>query len=111
MNIREQRHGAVTVLAPVGPLVQEDGKTLVGRASRALEKSLGRIVIDASGVPFVDSAGLEALVEVAEQLSKRGQMLRLCGANETLREVIDLTDLGSRFEYYEDAGDAARSFL
>jgi anti-anti-sigma factor len=111
MEIREQRHGAVTVLKPIGPLVAADAPGFSDRVAKAVTRSLGRFVLDASALPFVDSAGLEALLRAAEELNENGQMLRLCAANETLREVLELTELASRFEYYQDVTDATRSFL
>jgi anti-anti-sigma factor len=111
MEIKEQRHGAVTVLKPVGPLVQADAGDFAERVGRAMVKSLGRFVLDASAVPFVDSAGLEALLEASKELNSNGQLLRLCGVNETVREVLELTDLAARFEYFDDVADATRSFL
>jgi len=111
MEIREQRHGAVTVLKPIGPLLQADAADFVRQVSRALSKSLGRFVLDASAMPFVDSAGLESLVVAADELAQNGQLLRLCTVSETLREVLELTELAGRFEYFPDVTDATRSFL
>ena len=111
MEILEQRQGAVTVLKPQGPLVGTDAEQFKERLAGVLASSLGRFVVDASEIAFVDSRGLEVLKETTEELSGSGQALRLCGANETVREVLDLTDLDSLFEHYEDAGAAARSFL
>jgi hypothetical protein len=35
----------------------------------------------------------------------------MCGANDTLREVLQLTGLTASFEYYDDVNSAVRSFL
>jgi len=64
-----------------------------------------------SAVPFVDSIGLEALVGLSEEMGRSGQTLRLCAANKTVREVLELTDLTSHFDHFEDANTAVRSFL
>ena len=56
-------------------------------------------------------AGLEALIEVNEAVSQTGCLLKLCGANETLREVLELTQLSSQFDQYADLNSAVRSFL
>jgi anti-sigma B factor antagonist len=111
MEILEQRHGAVTVLKPQGPLVAEDAEQFRGQLAAVLASSLGRFIVDASEIPYVDSRGLEVLKEATEQLSDSGQALRICGANETVREVLDLTDLSRYFEHYQDATAAVRSFL
>ena len=111
MVIEEVRQGAVTVLKPVGPLSQDDAAQFKQDALEMLGRSLGRFVVDASAIPFVDSKGLEAMVDVAEAMSQSGQALKLCAISETLREVLDLTNLMTRFESYEDANAAVRSFL
>jgi anti-sigma B factor antagonist len=111
MDIEEQRQGAVTVLRPLGPLAVDDATRFKRRAEDALNKSLGRFVIDTSSIPYVDSEGLEALVDLSELLSQSGHALKLCGTNETLREVFDLADVSSLFEHYEDVNTAVRSFL
>jgi len=111
MKIQEQRTGAVMVLKPSGPLAQEDAGEFKAVAMRVLESSLGRFVVDMSDVPYADSVGLEALLDVTESLSASGQMLRLCSENKTLREVFTLTGLSPAFEHFDDVNTAVRSFL
>lgn len=111
MEIQEQQQGAVAVLTPKGPLVEADTPAFKERLEAALRRSLGRFVLDASLMPFVDSKGLEALLDVTEQMGQSGQSLKVCRANETLREVLELTGLAPQFEYFDDANDAVRSFL
>ena len=111
MEILEQRQGAVTVLKPLGPLSQEDAELFKKRLHDVLNKSLGRFVVDVSAVPYVDSLGLEAFVDVTEVLAQSGQALKVCAANDTLREVFDLTEIMSMLETFEDVNSAVRSFL
>ncbi len=111
MEITEERHGAVTVVKPNGPLVGEDAEKLRARLEEAIRRSLGRLVLDSTAIAFVDSAGLEALYDVSDLLAASGQSLRLVGVNETVREVFDLTDTASRFECFGDVQSAVRSFL
>ena len=102
MRVAEQRHGKVTVLKPHGPVIGADADELGGQIAQAIQEGGGRIVLDASNVPFVDSRGLEMLVDATEQLIRTGQALRIAGANRTLREVLELTDLASLFEQFDD---------
>ncbi|MBI1367846.1 MAG: anti-sigma factor antagonist [Planctomycetes bacterium] len=111
MKIHEQRHGAVTVLRPEGPLVEQDVVPFRQQLNNVRRESLGRVVVDLSMTPFVDSKGLETLLEVTKELNDSGQALRLCGLNDTVREVLDITDLAPLFEHYEDVNSAVRSFL
>lgn len=111
MRIEETRHGAVTVLRPIGPLIRTDAEQVRDKARAGAERSLGRLVLDFEAVPYTDSAGLEALADLAEEMASAGRELKLTGVNETLREIFELTELAVLFEHYEDVSAAARSFL
>lgn len=111
MRIHEERTGAVTVIRPEGALVGSDADELKARLAEAFSEAMGRCVLDASAISYVDSKGLEALVEANEKMASVGKALKLCGANETVRQVLELTRLLSHFEHFEDAGSAVRSFL
>lgn len=111
MEIQEQTKGAVKVLKPRGPLVGKDAEQLKKAASEASTASLGRIVIDASGIAYVDSRGLEVISDLSDELSQSGLSLKLSGTNETVREALELTELSSQVEHYSDVTSAVRSFL
>ncbi len=111
MEIKEQKHGAVMALKPRGPVSGSDAEQLKSRLLEVRTTCLGRLVLDVSAVPFLDSQGLEALLDVTEELGKSGSVLKLCGANEVVREVLELTDLAAQFEHFEDVTSAVRSFL
>jgi anti-anti-sigma factor len=111
MEIQTQRQGAVTIIRPDGPLLEVDAAHVKAVLLEKSAESLGRVVLDMEAIHFVDSRGLEVLLEVTEEMSESGQALKLCGANKTVREVLELTELAPLFEHFEDATSAARSFL
>jgi len=111
MKIQESKQGAVMVLKPAGPLQQADAAEFKTAAMRVLSSNLGRFLVDMSAMPFVDSLGLEALLDVTEELQKSGQMLKLCTTNKTVREVLTLTGIDPMFEHFDDVNTAVRSFL
>src|SRR5690349_9913379 len=98
MKLTEQLQGAVTVIKPEGPLLDTDADQFKTRALSVLQTSLGRIVVDMSSIPFVDSKGLEALVDLTDEMSHHGQTLKLCATSKTVREVLELTELVSLFD-------------
>jgi anti-anti-sigma factor len=111
MEIQETREGAVTVVKPQGPLVAQDADQFRAHLQGVIERSLGRLIVDASSIAFVDSRGLEALVNASDELSSSGLSLKLCGTSDTLREVLELTGLAERFEHFTDVQAGVRSFL
>jgi anti-anti-sigma factor len=109
VNVQEQQHGGVKVLCPQGPLVGPDAEYLESHFARVLNEPHTAVVLDASAVPFVDSRGLEVLVDVTERLIRAGQALKICGLNDVLREVLDLTEVASLFEQFDDVDAAVGS--
>ncbi len=111
MQINEHQQGAVTVLVPGGPVSLTDADQLRSIAMQVIDRSLGRIVLDVTAVPFLDSRGLEVFLEVTERLNESGAALKLCGVRETVREILELTDLAGFFEFFDDVNSAVRSFI
>lgn len=111
MTIHQQKHGAVTLLKPEGPLVDAAAKEFDAAARAVLTSSLGRFVVDMSVVPFVDSVGLETLLDLTDLLGNSGRVLKLCGTNKTVRQVFEITEIDTLFDHFEDVNSAVRSFL
>jgi anti-anti-sigma factor len=112
MELTEQNVGAVVVLKPTGPLTGTASAQLLRERTQTLtQRSLGRLVLDVSGVPFLDSQGIESLLDSAEAMASLGMTLRLCGASATVREVLRVTGCDDQFEFHEDTQAGARSFL
>lgn len=111
MELARHQHGAVTVLRPIGAISGEDAEGFRVQVQRVARLAMGRIALDLSETSFIDSRGLEAIVDLGDELGSIGQALRLCNVPDTLREVLALTGVADRVEQYEDAGSAARSFL
>jgi anti-anti-sigma factor len=111
MEIQTSQRGAVLVVRPAGPLTGADAETFKTTIQGFLRGNLGRVVIDASALPYVDSKGLESLADLADELALSGKGLKLCAANQTLRQVIELTGLAPQFEHFDDTNSAVRSFL
>ena len=96
-EVARSRVGVATYLIPSGAL-NDDGR--IAALREALQACLDarelQVVVDLSDVPLASSAGLEALLDGQEQLSRMGGALRLANANASLREVLRLTGLAGR---------------
>ena len=111
MKLNQQRHGAVTLLKPEGPLIDTEVAEFDRTARALLKSTLGRFVVDMSAVAFVDSQGLESLVGLTDLLEDSGKVLKLCSVNKTVRQVFELTEIDALFDHFDDVNSAVRSFL
>lgn len=111
MKIDQQQVGSVAVLTVKGALIEEDAGRFSTELKRSAQAASPRLVLDMHEVPYVDSAALEGLLDVADVLDERSARLRLAALPGAVREVLQLTGLSGRFEYFEKVEDAVRSFL
>jgi anti-anti-sigma factor len=111
MELQQFTQGALTVIKPAGALVEADCDQFRTMAMDLARKTRGRLVVDASAIAYLDSRGIESLVDVTEHMLDGGRALKLCGANATVRQVLDITGWANSFEYFDDLNAAARSFL
>ncbi|OHB77360.1 MAG: hypothetical protein A2Z25_12875 [Planctomycetes bacterium RBG_16_55_9] len=98
-------------MKPEGPVTWANAEEFKAQMLGSMGKNLGRVILDASLVSYVDSKGLGVLVELTQQMALSGKTLKLCHVNETVRQVIELTGLRPLFEHFDDINSAVRSFL
>jgi anti-sigma B factor antagonist len=67
------------------------------------------VVIDLSGVTFMDSSGFGTLLGATRRLRPAGGGLYLAGANTTIQRMLRLTRLDTIMGLYETAEDAVRA--
>ena len=63
MKLSTQQQGSVRVLAPHGPLTGDDARSFCEETAQAAAQCGGRVVLDMQDVPYLDSAGIEALLD------------------------------------------------
>jgi anti-sigma B factor antagonist len=111
MNLDTREDGAVTILTVTGDLVIGEPETTFKKTvTRLLEEGRVQLLVDLTGVGFLDSSGLGALVRALTQSQKEGGQTKLLGANDQIRKLLQMTKLDSVFELHEDLETAVTSF-
>jgi len=67
------------------------------------------VVIDLSGVTFMDSSGFGTLLGATRRLRPSGGGLHLAGPNSTIQRMLRLTRLDTIMRIYESAEEGVRS--
>jgi anti-sigma B factor antagonist len=79
-------------------------------AAQALLQDKNRVVLDLSGVKFVDSSGLGALISCLRQVNGRKGDFRLCAMSKSVRALFELMRMHRVFNIHESRDEAIRSF-
>ncbi len=69
------------------------------------------VIIDFSGVPFIDSAGLGALVGAHVSAQKARRKLSFAGMNTQVLALLDMTRIRPMFSIYETVQEAQGAAL
>ena len=110
MEIRERQLGELTVVELTGRLTVNDQPGLLKEAvATAVGKGARHVVLDLSGVRYIDSTRLGELIAAHITVNRQGGRLKLVAAPDRIVELLSLAGLGGIFERYASAEEATRS--
>ena len=73
------------------------------------ERQIVDFVIDFQACPFIDSAGLEALLAVKRRCEEMFGRVKLINLDENVRKILEMTRLEPRFESCRDLPTALKT--
>ncbi|MGA3293338.1 MAG: STAS domain-containing protein [Candidatus Acidiferrales bacterium] len=91
------------ILGLKGPLTIH---TIFAFQNAVREHSSSALIIDFSGVPFMDSAGLGALVGARVALQKTNQPLALVALNQQVKALLDMSHVSQFFRIFPTVEEA-----
>jgi anti-anti-sigma factor len=105
MELNKERVGEAHVVTVTGRL---DGIYSTAFANQVGELITGqnpKILIDFTDVDFVTSAGLRAVLLLVKKAKAAGGTFALCGVNEQVREVLDISGFTAMFNIHPARAD------
>jgi anti-sigma B factor antagonist len=107
VNISTRQSGTATIVDINGDVTlynsPEIRKTLMDALNK---KGTQRVIVNMSGVNYIDSAGVASLVEGLKLARSLKNGFALYGLNKHPREVLELTRLSKVFEIYDNESEA-----
>jgi anti-anti-sigma factor len=94
-------------------IIEVEGE-IDAHTARQLDKTLNdllaqghsRLVLDASQMGFISSAGLRAIMFAQREARSRGGQLRVCGLNAQTRRVFEMARLDEYLHLSDTRGEA-----
>mgnify|MGYP002624810169 CR=1 FL=1 len=109
MKIQHSIQEQVAVVTLDGDVTHEQAESLRSVCRQCLSSRARDIVLDMSKVLYVDSAGLEAMLDIQDQVAEVLGQMRLVGLCENLRTILRMTRLDVTFQSHEDMQTALES--
>lgn len=104
--VANSRPHGVSVLSISGRLNMVTGPRLREAIERAVAENHPHVAVDLSGVVFLDSSGLGALIAGIKMARAAGGDLRLIRPTEQVELVLELTNMDSVLRSFDDVESA-----
>ena len=110
MNTTVELYGSTLVLKGKGELTDETLPAFKGDIQHHLAGADVRdLVLDLEHVTYLDSAALEHLLDLQDMLAERLGQVRLAGADENVRKILEMTRLDEGFELFAEVSAAVKA--
>lgn len=104
LQIGEQRKGRAIILSPAGRI---DNDTSPGFQARLLDAvAKGPVLVDLSGVEYVSSAGLRALMMAAKQSKTANTRVVVAALAPVVKEIFDISRFSFVVQVYGTTAEA-----
>jgi len=112
MQVEQRIIGRVTVVKVTGDITLNKGGDVLlkDKIQSLLQQGQKDILLDLSGVSYVDSAGLGELVQAYATAKNRGGALKLLSVTKRLKDLLVVTKLLTVFDTYDAEAEAIASF-
>lgn len=87
MEMKTREVGEVTVVDLTGEL----DTTTAPDTEVYLQNLSGKLLVNLKTLEYTSSAGLRVMLATAKRLQASGGVLRVCGLNETIEEIFDVS--------------------
>lgn len=110
MNITTTEVEGITIAEFEGNLDTNTAPDAEERLGELLEKGVTKILVDFTTLNYISSAGLRVLLVTTKRLGGTGGSLRLCGLNETVDEVFEISGFSTIFSVFGTRDEALDGF-
>jgi len=91
------------VLSFRGPLTMENSAPFLNAVRR---ENAPTMILDFSGVPYLDSSGLGCLISACTSCAKAGRRIALTGVQPRVQKVFEITKVENVLLVFPTLGDA-----
>jgi anti-anti-sigma factor len=108
VEIKVEQYGRAAVLRCKGEITEDTVAALTREVEAQVAAKVSDVVLDLADVPFADSVGLEALLDMRDKLVSQSGQLTLAGVHDSLAKIFEITRLESAFDTVSDCLEAVK---
>ena len=111
VKLTTRQVGDVTVVDATGRITLGEGASTLRDTIRDLAANgHKKLLLNLSEVSYIDSSGIGELVSGFTTITNQGGKLKLVGLTKRVKDLLQITELYTVFEVFDDEAAAVRSF-
>jgi anti-sigma B factor antagonist len=111
LDVRQRQAGDVTILDMSGSIrIGEGSIALRDSVRRLVNDGKNKVLLNLSGVNYMDSSGVGELIANYTTLSREGGQLKLLNLTDKIQSLLVITKLLTVFDSYDNEAEALSSF-
>ena len=91
MSVESYRNGTVVIVTPKDRFDTNSAPEVERVLTEHIEHGERQIVLDLSGISYISSIGLRVILKAAMAMIRAGGRVVLCGGNDQVRTVLQLS--------------------
>lgn len=111
IGVRSERVGPALLVRISGELDIASAPRVRGEVADGLDEPVRAVVLELSGVGFMDSSGLRALIDVASECDSSGRTFALASPSPRVERLLGMVGLDGRFPVLGDVTPDALAAL
>lgn len=109
MKLSYEDHGAITVLTISGELTADQADAFRRSLADRFNAGARDVILNLEHLSLLDSAGLELLLWLLDEVGEHGGQVRLVKPDDLVRKILELTRLDRRFDIHATLEAAGKS--
>jgi anti-sigma B factor antagonist len=106
-NYKTNKKGSVNIISLQGELIDRNqALMMMSEVEEGISKNENRILLNLQDLRYINSSGLNILINILTKARKSGGEVAICCVNKKIEELLLITKLNSVFNVCGDADEA-----
>ena len=110
MELTEQKTEKCLIIGIVGRLDTTNYQVLEKRLMELIDGGQEQILVECSAMDYISSSGLRIFLMAQKRITPLKGRFVLCGLQENIREIFEISGFTSIFEIHTASADALKGF-
>jgi anti-sigma B factor antagonist len=110
MEVLKKKEGVINFVELSGKVDANNSSDLEKELFQIINQNEKNLLVDCKNLEYISSSGLRVFLMALKQMNKNNGKLVLCGLNELIQEVFDISGFSSLFTIVSSGEEAVKIF-